>query len=101
MGKPSPPSEQEHCLCVPRELGQHRSEIGCGKERRRADELHAGICSYTQLGTVVDESIMQTGATVGWWEQKTDLRAPVLLLQLQTLQQSSAGAAAAGAVGAA
>ena len=53
-----------------RELGQHRTEIGCDKERERADELHAGTCSYTQLGTVVRESIMQTGAAVRWWEQK-------------------------------
>ena len=88
MGEPSPSPEQAHCLCVPRELGQHRSEIGCGKERQRAGELHAGTCSFTQLGTVVHESIMQTGATVGWWEQKTDLWAMVLLLQLQPLQQS-------------
>ena len=70
MGKPSPSPEQEHCLCVLRELRQHRTEMGCDKERERADELHAGTCSYTQLGTVVRESIMQTGAAVRWWEQK-------------------------------
>ena len=70
MGKPSPSPEQEHCLCVLRELRQHRTEMGCDKERERADELHAGTCSNTQLGTVVHESIMQTCAAVRWWEQK-------------------------------
>ena len=68
MGKPSPPSAQGQR--VPRELGQHKTEMGCGKERQRAGELHAGTCSYTQLQTVVRESIMQTDATIRWWEQK-------------------------------
>ncbi|XP_052526589.1 uncharacterized protein LOC128074613 [Tympanuchus pallidicinctus] len=62
---------EENCKCF---CGaQNRSEMGSGKERGRADELHAGTCSYTvppELGTVKRERIMQTTAAVHWWEQK-------------------------------
>ncbi|XP_048787681.1 uncharacterized protein LOC125687011 [Lagopus muta] len=62
---------EENCKCF---CGaQNRPEMGSGKERRRADELHAGTCSYTvrsKLGTVTRECIMQTTAAIHWWEQK-------------------------------
>ncbi|XP_031467857.1 uncharacterized protein LOC116241411 [Phasianus colchicus] len=55
---------------------QRRTEMGSGKERGRADELHAGTSSYTvppHLGTVTRENIMSIDAAVRWWEQKTQV----------------------------
>ena len=52
---------------------QRRTEMGSGKERGRADELHAGTSSYTvppHLGTVTHDNIMSTNAAVRWWEKQ-------------------------------
>eukprot|EP00076_Gallus_gallus_P014216 XP_015132942.1 uncharacterized protein LOC107051923 [Gallus gallus] len=73
VGKPVPPSDQEQRLWVPREQGQHKTKMGCSKERRRADQLHAGTCSYIlqpEMGTIAHDSIMQVDEAIRWWEQK-------------------------------